>query len=352
MPRPATAWRGIGVFIRPRRTAGLVHALPPHVAMPDSRLRWADIVPGALALLVIALLVIGVMKYARVGGVRGDTVRLFATTAEARGIIAGTTEVWLLGQKVGVVRDVDFQSVGVDTTHRLLLELELKESALQYLRRDSDAQIRTGGSLIGAPVVYLTSGTPAAGAVEKRDTIGLRPQVDTENISSQIALASRELPAIIANVKTIAAQVEGARGTAGAILGDGPGSREMGRFSSNASSLVSRATRGNGTIALAMRGDLPGRARGAMARADSIRTLLSSGSGTFGRFTRDSTLLREVAAVRAELSIVSALMAQPAGTAGRITRDSALFVMVGRAQREMGELFEDIKQRPMRYLAF
>ena len=309
-------------------------------------------VPGGLALLVLALLVIGVMKYARVGGVRGDTVRLFATTAEARGIIGGTTEVWLLGQKVGVVTDVDFRSVGVDTTHRLLLELELKESALQYLRQDSDAQIRTGGSLIGAPVVYLTAGTPDAGPVVKRDTLGLRPQVDTENITSQIALASRDFPAIIANVKTIGSQIEDARGTAGAILSDGPGSREMGRFSSSASSLVSRATRGTGTIGLAMRGGLASRAQQATARADSIRTLLASGNGTVGRFTRDSSLLREVAAVRAELSIVSALMSQPAGTAGRIVHDSALFVMVGRAQREMGVLFDDIKRRPMRYLAF
>ena len=321
--------------------------------MPDSRLRWSEITPGALALLVIALLVIGVMKYARVGGVRGDTTTIYASTAEARGVIAGTTEVWFLGQKVGVVRDVDFREVAVDTTRRLLLELEVKESLLEFLRQDSDAQIRAGGSMIGAPVVYLSAGTEAAGPVGKRDTVGLRPQLDTEDITSRIALASREFPAIIANVKQIAAQVEGARGTAGAILADdGPGTRELGRFSSSASSLVSRATRGSGTLGLAMRGDLPGRARQATARADSIRTLVSSGSGTFGRFSRDSTLLREIAAVRAELSIVSALMAKPEGTAGRFVHDSALFVTMARAQKEMGVLFDDIKRRPMRYLAF
>ena len=320
--------------------------------MPDSRLRWADMVPGALALLVIALMVIGVMKYARVGGVRGDTTRLYATASEARGVIAGTTEVWLLGQKVGVVRDVDFREIAVDTTRRLLLELEVKESALRFLRQDSDAQIRAGGSLIGAPVVYLSAGTPSAGPVEKRDTLGLRPQQDAEGVTSQIALASREFPAIIANVKTIGTQLDGARGTMGAMLGDGPGSRELERFGSNASSLAARATRGSGTLGLAMRGGLPARAGRAMATADSIKRLLSSGTGTYGRFTRDSTLLREVAAVRAELSIVSALMAQPAGTAGRIVHDSALFVMVGRAQREMGVLFDDIKEHPLRYLRF
>ena len=90
----------------------------------------------------------------------------------------------------------------------------------------------------------------------------------------------------------------------------------------------------------------------AMARKDSIMTLLSSGSGTFGRFTRDSTLLREVAAVRAELSIVSALLSQPAGTAGRVVNDSAVFVEVGRARREMSALFADLKAHPLRYLAF
>ena len=320
--------------------------------MPESRLRWADMVPGALALLIISLLVIGVMKYARVGGVRGKTTRIYATAAEARGIIGGTTQVWLMGQKVGVVREVRFRDIGVDTTRRLLLDLEVKESALEFLRQDSDAQIRAGGSLIGAPVVYLSSGTPNAGPVERHDTIGLRPQADPEDITSQIALASREFPAIIANVKTISSQIEGARGTAGAMMGDGPGSQELQRFTSNASSLASRATRGRGTIGMAMRGDLPARAKQATATADSIRALLASGRGTYGRFTRDSTLLREIAAVRAELAIVSALMSQPAGTAGRIVHDSAIFVTLGQAQREMGLLFDDIKKRPLRYLAF
>ena len=79
---------------------------------------------------------------------------------------------------------------------------------------------------------------------------------------------------------------------------------------------------------------------------------MSSGETSLGRFRRDSTLLRQVADVRAELSIVQALLAEPRGTAGRVLADSAAQMELGRMTREMGLLFEDIKRNPMRYLAF
>jgi hypothetical protein len=101
-----------------------------------------------------------------------------------------------------------------------------------------------------------------------------------------------------------------------------------------------------------MRGDLMARAQSAMARADSIRQLVSSGETSIGRFRRDSTLLRQVADARAELSIVQALLAEPRGTAGRVLADSAAQQELARLNREMGLLFEDVKKNPMRYIAF
>ena len=320
--------------------------------MPSRELRWSDLIPGTIAVLAVVLATYAVMRYARVGQLHGRKATVYAITGAARGIMAGTTEVWLEGQKIGLVKNVDFRGAGVDTSRRIVLELEVVDRALPLLRRDSGAQIRAGGSLIGAQVVYLKAGTVTSPPLHDGDSLVMAEQSDTEGLSSQMALTSREFPAIIGNVKALAAEMDRARGTAGAVLNDERGPRELQRFSGQASGLMQRATSGRGTVALALHGGLGARARGAMASADSIRALLASGETSFGRFRRDSTLLHQVADVRAELSIVSALMAEPRGTAGRVLADSAAQMQVGRISREMGDLFADIKAHPMRYIAF
>ena len=90
----------------------------------------------------------------------------------------------------------------------------------------------------------------------------------------------------------------------------------------------------------------------ALARVDSIRMLLASPDGNLGRFRRDSTLPRTIAAVRDELSALQTRMDSSTGTLDRFARDSALIRAVAAARQEMTLLFADVKRRPLRYIAF
>jgi phospholipid/cholesterol/gamma-HCH transport system substrate-binding protein len=294
---------------------------------------------------------IALLMFAQVGALHGDTVRVFAATDQARGLLKGS-DVWLAGQKVGVVADIRFQPVTTEVSQRLLIELELLEKHLPQLRGDSYAQIRTGGSLIGAQVVYLTTGTPTAPEVQDGDTLRAEPQGDTESVASQIATASRQFPAIINNVKLLSSQLESARGTLGAF-GAEEGVEKIGRVGVRAADLTGRALGGDGTIALVMRrDDHLVRAKRAMARADSIRNLLASNATTYGRLRRDSTLIREIGSVRNEISIVKALMADPKGTVSRIRADSAIVRQLGMLEREFTMLKRDITRDPLRFISF
>lgn len=321
--------------------------------MPPRTTRWRDLVPGLILVGALAAAVASLLIFAKVGAMHGKKATVYMVTGEARGVIRDT-EVWLDGQKIGLVREIGFMPISSDTTARLVLTLDLLAQYLPHVRRDARAQIRPGGSLIGAPVIYISGGTPASPAVRDRDTLAMLPQGDTEGVTSQIAMASRDFPAIIANSKMLTDHLAAARGTAGAVLHDERGNREVTVFRGHATRLVRQATRGRGTVALALSGDAPlmVRATTAMARADSIRQLLASPTGTVGRFQRDSTLLRRVGEVRAELSIARALLAEPRGTAGRVLADSAIVLQMTRVERELGLLMKDIKTNPLRYLAF
>ena len=296
-------------------------------------------------------LCVAVLMFAQVGALHGDTFRLYAAMGSARGVIEGT-EVWLSGQKVGLVTGVDFQPVSVDTNRRVVIGMDVLEEYREQIRANSTAQVRAGGTLIGAQVVWLASGTAGEPMLADGDTIAAMPQGDTESVSAKAAMAAREFPAIIANIKLLSEQLTSTQGTLGAMGAD-QGGKPLMVLRERATSLTSQATSGDGSIALAMRGgNLTARARTAMARTDSIRRILNDSTTSLGRFRRDSTLLSTVTDVRNEVSIVRALLDESRGTAGRAMNDKAIVRELVELESELGALMADIQRRPLRYIAF
>jgi phospholipid/cholesterol/gamma-HCH transport system substrate-binding protein len=317
------------------------------------RLVWADVRGGLLALLVLLAISVGTLKYARVGALHGDRIRLYVRAGEARGLLKGS-EVWLLGQKVGLVTDVRFQPPGVsDTASRLVVAMEVQQRYVDALRRDALAQIRPGGSLIGAVVVYLSPGSATEPPVRDGDTIGAKPQADIEGATARFGAAAKELPAILENVRTLRSELQATEGTAGALLNQGTAaSGQLQASAAQMTRLRIRVGRARGSVSRLMDGSLSARASGVLARADSVRLLLASSSGSLGRLRKDSTLVTEVVEIQADLARVRASLTESRGTAGRVLHDSAAFSALGDVQHEMSLLVADMKKHPLRYNPF
>ncbi len=316
-------------------------------------LSWSDVRGGVIA--VVALFVIGaaIMKFSRLGTLHGETFPLTALVGEARGVLVGS-EVWLSGQKIGKITSISFRPPQSDTLERIEIQMEVLEQYRSAMRHDAVAQIRNGGTIIGAPVVYISAGTSAAPELRRGDTLRSKPQVDVEGATGKFDAATREFPAIIANVKVLTAQIKGTSGTAGAILNSAgaPGSPEMARTRLELARLSARLNGAKGSVSSASRGEVMKRVGGVMSRVDSLRALVASPNTSFGRFRKDSTLLNEVGKVRDELGAVRALLDSSQGTAGRAMHDTALTGAIGGVQREMGALFADMKKHPLRYIRF
>src|SRR4029078_4312903 len=122
------------------------------------RLSWRDLPFGLASAAVVLAVAVLILVYGRVGTLRGKTFRVYVTTDAARGVIRGT-EVWLDGQKVGLVKDVGFQPASTSAKDRLVLSIEILNVAASHVRADSRVDIRAGTTLIGDQVVYITSGT-------------------------------------------------------------------------------------------------------------------------------------------------------------------------------------------------
>jgi phospholipid/cholesterol/gamma-HCH transport system substrate-binding protein len=314
--------------------------------------RWQQLRIGIILATVITIGAVLILVFGRVGVMHGKKITVFVTTNAARGVIRGT-EVWLDGQKVGTVKGIGFRPSGVPATERLVLALELLQSAQPHVRQDTRVQVRGGMSLIGDQVVALSSGSAKARGVSDGDTIQAGKQTDVESMTSDASLASRELPAIMANVKVLVAQLHTAEGTLGAF-GIDRGGPQMKRVLAKTTNLMNRLGGSRGTMRQGFQASdtLRTQAQRIMAQADSIRALVTSNEHSLGRFRRDSTLMREVGRIRDELRDVEQRAESPAGTIGRMRSDSAIARNVHRDLVSFDSLFSDLKKHPLRYIAF
>lgn len=319
-----------------------------------ARLSWKDLRAGVIAGLVVLAVAAFILVYGRVGSLHGKTFRVYVATDAARGVIRGS-EVWLDGQKVGLVRGVSFAPPSANEKTRLVLAIDIVERARQYIRGDTHVQVRAGGSILGDQVVYMSSGTARQPALHDGDTIRAVAQPDLQGLTSDAALATRQFPAIVSNVKVLTMQLQTAEGTLGALgveLRKGSGTLQQ--AGARAERLSKRLSDSTGTVGRAMSnaGVLQSRARVAMARVDSIMALVRSDQISLGRFRRDSTLMRDVNRMRAELQDLQQRTPSPNGSLGRFLADSAITLGIRRDLAALDSLFADMQKHPLRYLVF
>ena len=309
-------------------------------------LTWRSVSGGIAALAGIVLVVFLVLTYARTGVVRGDKFRLYVAVPDASNVLKGS-DVWLNGQRVGTVARIDFAAPSAPIDERVVIAADVLTEFREHIRTDSRASLQSGGTIIGAPVVYLTSGTPTHRVVAAGDTIRGIGKSDFEIAASRATEAVEDLPAIVADAKIIFANAKTAGARLSAIAQEGGRSS----FAAQSSRLMQKLSSDKGSAGRLMRDqEIRRRIRHTMASGDSLRSLLASRMDEVGRFRRDSSLSRSVQSLREDVAVLRALSTSPDGTVGRITRDSALVRGLDSLFIELNALMADLKKNPTRYV--
>lgn len=310
-------------------------------------IRWRSVTGGIVALAVIVAIVFIVLTYARTGVLRGDKFRLYVAVPDASNLLVGS-EVWLNGQRIGTVTRIDFARPTTPQDVRVVIETDVLTRMRAHVRFDSRATLRSGGTVIGAPVVYLSSGTLAARAVVPGDTLRGEGKSDFEIAASRVTESIEEhVPGIMSDAKVIMANAKSSGARLSAIMS---ADRGHGSFSEQGKALAAKVSGGRGSGPRLMRDQtLRRRLARSMAASDSIRALLSSRMNEVGRFRRDSTLARTVASLRDDIATLRRLATSTDGTVGRMAADSALLKSVDSVFAELSALMADIKKNPLRY---
>jgi phospholipid/cholesterol/gamma-HCH transport system substrate-binding protein len=311
-------------------------------------LRWRELKTGVVALAVIVTIVLSVLLFARVGALHGDTSSIYVLTDDAPGVLNGT-EVWLSGQKIGLVKDIHFRPVSTDTLQRLAIHTQILSQYMHYLRRDAYADIRPGGNLIGSPIVFISSGTSRARALNDGDTLIEIASGKMKPVGDRVTALGNKVAALADSGGRVLALLNSQIGTLGKL--GSTGIPKIAATTGAIASLVGKARTGDGTLARAMNGDIGAHIAHIRAQKDSISTLMSSGDGTLGRLHRDSTLQVQVAQLMDE---IDSLRVVYSGTnqLSRARSDPAIAAQLAQARAELAAIMKDLKKHPTTYLRF
>jgi phospholipid/cholesterol/gamma-HCH transport system substrate-binding protein len=310
------------------------------------KLEWRGVRGGMLALLVIVAALIATFRYAGTGGLHGSRFTLYIAAPDAYNLLRGS-DVWLNGQRVGVVREITYNRPSAPLDARVVIRVDVLSDVRGLIRLDSHASLRNGGTVIGAPVVYLTAGSLRSRRVVPGDTLRAPDNTDLENAASRVTLAAQELPRIADDGKAIVSNIQVTRQRMAQLLGGAPSGQT---FGATASSFIGKLSRGNGSAARMMNDQqLRARIERSLAAMDTMRTLLAGVAPRAGRFGRDSTLPRSVASLHDDVAQLRAMAASRDGTPGRVAADSALRRSLDSAFVELTALLADIKAHPLKY---
>lgn len=310
--------------------------------------RWRELAVGLIGLGAVVLIIVAVMLFAQVGGIRGKKVTLYVAADETGGLLEGG-DVYLSGKKVGKITSISFRSPSTDTTERLLIEAAVLERALPLIRKDSPVRIGPLGTFLGSPVLGIAAGSAAAPPAEPGDTLYADAFRVSEGVMAELAVVARDIGSLKDELGAVMGDMKTARGTFGAMAIEGP--RDIGRVGADFSRFSARLTRGGGTVGLMMNDPQFGARFGAIrANVDSIRLLLASDRGNVGKFRRDKTLGAAIQGVRDEVATLQQALDESRGTAGRAMNDKAVQEELTALRRQLDELMADIKKNPFRYI--
>lgn len=311
-------------------------------------LDWRELKTGTIAFAVLTGIVVFILFFARVGALRGDKSNIYVLTQDAEGVLEGT-EVWLSGQKIGLVKDLHFRPPSSDTLQRLAIHTEILSDKMHFIRRDAYADIRAGDNLIGSPIVFISSGTSNAPALKSGDTLVNKSVGKMKPVGVKVEDLTAHLSALADTSKKIVALLNSDKGTVGSFTHHGMA--KLADASTTMSSLMNKARSGDGSLARISSMNVGARFSRITAAKDSIMLLVSTDRGNVGRFRKDSTLFKEVGRVRAQLDSLKSLAAGGGGV-GRLRGDSTLTAEMARVRAQLSELMADVKKHPTRYIAF
>lgn len=313
--------------------------------MPSPHRQGRRALVGALMIAALTAAALVIFFLDRVIPLFHRTYTVVAVFPTAPGLRTGSP-VWVAGVEAGTIRQIQLLPPG-DTLDRVALDLQLRRSLADQLRRDSRVRL-SSIQMIGEKVVEVLPGSP--GAPELRDG-------DTLHVGS-----GPDASAVMASATAVRLALDSLRGDAAGLRRKfALRQQELARALHEAG----RARQELAALQAGMRGGSLGRLMAIQAphgplsrlqaRTAEVQRLFAGAQARAGRARQEGApaqarLMDHVRELRSSLAALRALTEQPVGTLGRMQRDSALEQTLARARAQLDSLMTESRKKPWRFV--
>ncbi len=171
------------------------------------------VIVGIFIFLGIAIFVVTVLTMGGQQKTFQKSITIRAVFDDINGLQKGNN-IWFSGVKIGTVKKVSFYG-----TDQVEVEMNIDESARDYIRKNAKARISSDG-LIGNKIVVIYGGAAKSPQVDNGDIIGVEKAMNPDEMLSTLQSNNQNLLAITNNFKDISQHMSEGKGTIGRLLSD------------------------------------------------------------------------------------------------------------------------------------
>lgn len=313
--------------------------------MNGERSQKREAVRGGLALGILVLLFLAVFFAADVRRMLTPSDDLYVLMPSAAGLRSGSL-VWIAGQTVGEVQDIDVRPPGSDSLERVLVRVEVEHRHLEHIRADSEVRV-TSFRVIGDPVLDITPGDPALPAIAPGDTLRFRASASPEAALRRAVSLQESLEQLLAETREVSAHAQD-RSAQAARVGRqlAVSARELRAFIvSVQEGALNRLTEPEFQEVITRLGETVDDVRNSFAGASQrARAARAEVAPVLERLTaRADTISAAIAQLQ------QAVNAEGGGLLVRAQRDSAIVKALHGAQAQLDSLVAETRRNPLRF---
>lgn len=287
-----------------------------------TRRTWAELKVGLMAAFALFLLAFLIVVMSSSNPLFRKTVEVYTYLSDSSAMTEGATPVRLNGILVGNVKKIDL-SGSSDPNRVVKLTLAIYNDSLQLIPVDSHAKLAQQ-NLLGSHYVNIKKGmstqTIQAGAEIPSDQT---PGIDDIFQQSSETLVS--LQKILDRVNNIVGEVEGGKGTLGALLTDKTLYNRAVEITNDVKQLTTALNATDTTIGHLVHDDtLYQQFLGSANKINTMLDNLNAGQGTAGKLLKDDALYEELRSAVGDVRTTIASINRGDGTVGKLLNSSEL----------------------------
>lgn len=193
-----------------------------------------SLIVGLFALIGLVILIAGILVIGTQQNKFGKNLTVTTFFKDVKGLKVGNN-VWFSGVKVGIIREVAFESV---ENVRVTMKIEAKDS--EFIRKDVVATLGSDG-LIGNAIISLVGGSSIEEPIEDNDIIKSGPSGGMDQMMGLLQDNGANLTVITKNMAALTEQLVQGQGTLGTLLNDDGLAKNMNTAATSLNNVMTNA---------------------------------------------------------------------------------------------------------------